>query len=278
MRGLRHLLLFTPLLIAGCASQSSQPQRVIDAMPVTRPATDFTWSHDAIIRGSREEKSIALMFTGGSWNNGLEFILDTLDERGIKGAFYFTGEFLDNEENFAAFDRMIATGHYIGPHGHGHLLYAPWEDRSQTLVTQEEFAEDLRKNIAQVEALGVPRDEIVWWVPPYEWYNEQIVEWSLAEDIRLHNFSPGTLSAADYTIPSAGNYRDSQTIYDSIIAREESDPDGLNGFLLFTHVGAHPERTDVFHARLPGLLDELSERGYRFVSVAEMLYGAPLLP
>ncbi len=276
------------LLGTGCAMiptrtpdpEALRAERVqfIESMPVTRPAEDFDWSHNAIIRGSRDEPVIALMFTGGSWGDGTMLILDELAERGIKGAFYFTGEFLANPEFRPALDRMVEEGHLVGPHGHAHLLYAPWEDRSQTLVTREEFVEDLRRNIEDVVALGIPREEVVWWVPPYEWYNEQIVEWSLEEGMRLHNYSPGTLSHADYTTADAANYRDSDTIFDSIIEFEQREEDGLNGFLLFTHVGASPARPDPFHYRMPELLDYLEEQGYRFVRVDELLEGAPLLP
>lgn len=262
-------------LISACAT----PQTAVEvAEPEMRPASDFTWSHNAIVRGPRDEPAIALIFTGGSWGGGTMHILDTLEERGILGGFYFTGEFIANPENRAALDRMIANGHSVGPHGHAHLLYAPWEDRSQTLVTQEEFAEDLRQNIEDLVELGVPREDILWWIPPYEWYNEQIVEWSLEEGMRLFNYSPGTLSHADYTEADAPNYRDSETIYRSIVDFEEREADGLNGFFLFTHVGASPRRPDKFHERLPELIDHLLDRGYYFIRVEEMMEGAPILP
>jgi peptidoglycan/xylan/chitin deacetylase (PgdA/CDA1 family) len=273
---------------AGCALSHSAPAdpdalrdarlAVIHAMPVTRPAADFTWETDAIARGPRDRKVIALMFTGGEWAQGTEFILDELAGRGIKAAFYFTGDYLNTPEFGPGLRRIIAEGHLVGPHGYAHLLYTPWDDRSRTLVTREEFVADLRRNIEQVVALGVPREQVIWWVPPYEWYNEQIVQWSLEEGMRLHNFTRGTLSSADYTTADAPNYRDSETIFRSIVEYEAREPDGMNGFLLFTHVGASPLRPDLFHTRLPALLDHLEARGYSFVRVDQLLEGAPLLP
>ena len=143
-------------------------------------------------------------------------------------------------------------------------------------MTQEEFARDLRKNIDDLVALGVPRAEITWWIPPYEWYNEQIVEWSLAEGIRLFNFTPGTLSHTDYTESDAKNYRDSDTIYRSILEYEAEQENALDGFLLLSHVGAGKGRQDKFYKHLPALLDELRNRGYEFVRVDEMLAEAPV--
>jgi peptidoglycan/xylan/chitin deacetylase (PgdA/CDA1 family) len=271
---------------AGCATSNpaqADPEAVraarlaaIHAMPITRPATDYTWEADAIARGPRDEKVIALMFTGGEWGQGTDFILDELARRGIKGAFYFTGDYLNTPEFRPGLTRMIAEGHLVGPHGHAHLLYAPWDDRSRTLVTRDEFVADLRRNIEDVVALGIPREQVIWWVAPYEWYNEQIVQWSLEEGMRLHNFTRGTLSSADYTTADAANYRDSETIFRSLVDYEAREPDGLNGFLLFTHVGASPQRPDPFHYRLPALLDHLHARGYSFVRVDELLEGAPL--
>lgn len=276
------------LLPTGCALSHAAPAdpdalrdarlAVIHAMPVTRPAADFTWETDAIARGPRDRKVIALMFTGGEWGQGTEFILDELARRGIKAAFYFTGDYLKTPAFRPGLLRMVAEGHLVGPHGHAHLLYTPWDDRSRTLVTREEFVADLRRNIEDVVALGIPREQVIWWVPPYEWYNEQIVQWSLEEGMRLHNFTRGTLSSADYTTADAPNYRDSETIFRSIVEYEAREPDGMNGFLLFTHVGASPGRPDLFHTRLPALLDHLQARGYSFVRVDQLLEGAPLLP
>lgn len=58
--------------------------------------------------------------------------------------------------------------------------------------------------------------------------------------------------------------------------KEETDPDGLSGFLLLMHLGATPERTiDRLHDYLGPLMDELGRRGYRFVRVDELLGVTP---
>jgi peptidoglycan/xylan/chitin deacetylase (PgdA/CDA1 family) len=71
------------------------------------------------------------------------------------------------------------------------------------------------------------------------------------------------------------NYRDSKTIYQSILDYEQSNPNGLNGFFLLIHIGTHPERTDKFYQYLQPLLENLIERGYHFRRIDEMLtpYG-----
>ena len=108
-------------------------------------------------------------------------------------------------------------------------------------------------------------------MPPYEWYNEEIVEWSNELGLTIINFSPGTRSTADYTTDDAKNFVSSEAIFQSILKREREDPHGLNGFLLLLHLGAGPERSDKFHARFGELLEVLSAKGYTFVRVDELL-------
>ena len=61
----------------------------------------------------------------------------------------------------------------------------------------------------------------------------------------------------------------SQTIAHDILAYEEREPDGLNGFFLLLHLGS--QRKDKMHPHIGPLLDALLERGYRFVRVDELL-------
>ncbi|MBE3088167.1 MAG: polysaccharide deacetylase family protein, partial [Chloroflexi bacterium] len=110
-----------------------------------------------------------------------------------------------------------------------------------------------------------------YWVPAYEWYNYEIVAWSTEMGLQLVNFTPGTRSNADYTGEADPTFVPSKVILDRILARERTDPDGLNGFLLLMHIGSGPGRADKMHARLGELLDALMARGYRFVRVDELL-------
>lgn len=225
----------------------------------------------AVVRGRRDRKEVALVFTGGDFGEGSEAVLDALRDAEVAGSFFFTGDYLKRPEHREAVSRAVAEGHYVGPHSDGHLLYCPWDDRDKTLVTREEFAADLRRNVEELAALGVPREAMTWWIPPFEWYNETIARWAEEEGFPLFNFTPGTLSHTDYTEETAANYRASETIYRSILDFEEKEPDGLNGFLLLTHVGAGEGRSDKFFRRLPALIRELKERGYGFQRVDALL-------
>jgi peptidoglycan/xylan/chitin deacetylase (PgdA/CDA1 family) len=227
--------------------------------------------HGGVIRGSTGDRRIALEFTGHEFAEGGAVILGELARRGAKASFFLTGDFLRTPEFAPLVKRIIADGHYLGPHSDKHLLYCDWDSRNRTLVTKEAFARDLRNNLQAIEAAGVRREDVRYWVPAYEWYNAEIAAWSASLGLTLVAFTPGTRSNADYTGEADRNFVPSQRIHESILAREREDPAGLNGFLLLLHIGAGPGRADKMHDRLGGLLDDLSARGYRFVRVDELL-------
>jgi peptidoglycan/xylan/chitin deacetylase (PgdA/CDA1 family) len=234
-------------------------------------ASEFEFREGGIVRGPKNQKKIAFEFTGDSFAEGGPVILDALAKHNGKGSFFFTGKFLRNREFKPLIERIIKEGHYIGPHSDAHLLYCPWTGEKKTLVTKELFRSDLEKNLAGIEAFGLKRTQVKFWVPPYEWYNEEIVSWSNEMGMTLINFTPGTRSAVDYTPDEAKNFVSSQVIFDSILKKEKEDPNGLNGFLLLLHVGVGPKRTDKFHTRFGELLQVLDDKGYEFVRVDKFL-------
>lgn len=123
-----------------------------------------------------------------------------------------------------------------------------------------------------MEEFGIKRSDSPYFLPPYEWYNSTIVNWTAREGLRLVNFSPGTRSTADYTWPEQGkSYRTSDEIYQSIINLEKTDPNGLNGFILLIHIGTDPRRTDKFYYKLEELLNHLKSRGYQFQRIDHLL-------
>jgi peptidoglycan/xylan/chitin deacetylase (PgdA/CDA1 family) len=227
----------------------------------------------AIIRGDSAEKKIALVFTGHDFNSGLKKISETLSREKIKASFFATGYFID--KNTAALKNLRARGHFIGAHSNEHLLYADWAKRDSLYVTREEFENDLLANYDKLARLGIKKEAAPVFLPPYEWYNDSIAAWTNGLGLTLINNTPGTLSAADYTTPSMLNYRDSDTIYQSILKKALDMPYGLNGYYLLLHTGADPERMDMFYQVLPLLIEELKELGYTFVRADEMAGFTP---
>ncbi len=263
---IRSLFVFPALLALQLSIGAAGPLRAQEQKPGR-----FVYDHGAIIRGDITKKEIALVFTGHEFADGGTFIREVLKKGETSASFFFTGDFYRNEANSPLIQALRRDGHYLGPHSDKHLLYCTWENRDELLVTKEEFSADILRNYEAIGPFGVAKDNAPYFIPPYEWYNAAIAGWAGDLGLNLFNFTPGTLSNADYTTPDMANYTSSARIYQSIIDHEKNDPHGLNGFILLVHIGTHPGRTDKFFRSLDRLLNVLRDKGYRFVRIDGLL-------
>ncbi|MBS1758971.1 MAG: glycoside hydrolase family 9 protein [Bacteroidetes bacterium] len=230
----------------------------------------YQYNHGAIIRGNSSQKNIALVFTGHEFAEGGNLIAQTLKKEKVKASFFLTGDFYRNK----AFEKIIKqlknNGNYLGMHSNKHLLYCDWNKRDSLLISKEQFENDILQNRAEQKRFKI-KNRQEFFLPPYEWYNDVVAQWAKNMDMQLVNFTPGTLSNADYTTLSDKNYRSSDEIYNSILKYEQTHPSGLNGFLLLTHIGAGDGRTDKFFTKLPELIQYLKSKGYQFKRIDELL-------
>lgn len=231
----------------------------------------FFYSHGGTIRGDSAKKNIALVFTGHEFADGGNFIVQTLQQQKIKASFFFTGDFYRNKGFRKTILALKNNDNYLGSHSDKHLLYCDWNKLDSLLVNKKEFTEDLEKGYAQLRSFNIKKENARYFLPPYEWYNDSISLWTKEDGLHLINYTPGTLSNADYTTPGMKNYRNSEEIYRSIINYEKDHPAGLNGFILLLHIGTDPKRTDKFYYKLPQLLKTLKAKGYQFQTVDELL-------
>jgi len=232
---------------------------------------NFSFNLGGIIRGDSTKKNIALVFTGDEFAEGGNFIAQTLAREKIKASFFFTGRFYRNDNFRKTIHELKKNGNYLGAHSDQHLLYCDWNKRDSLMISKEKFINDLLKNYTVMNQFGIRKNTAKYFLPPYEWYNDSISKWTNQLGFKLINYTPGTLSHADYTIPGNKNYRSSDTIYNYIIDYEKSIPAGLNGFILLMHIGAGPGRADKFYTRLPGLIKYLKQKGYHFQTVDQLL-------
>jgi peptidoglycan/xylan/chitin deacetylase (PgdA/CDA1 family) len=231
----------------------------------------FTYVEGGIIRGDRASKKMSLVFTGDEFAEGGTAIADALAKNNVKASFFLTGRFYRTRTNRQIIERLKKEGHYLGPHSDEHLLYADWNDRNKTLVTRAQFEKDLNENFGAMRPFGIDRKTVPFFMPPYEWYNREIADWTEAMGYRILNFTPGTRSNADYTTDDDKNYISSDDITKRIRDYEAKDPNGLNGFILLTHIGSGPKRTDKFHNKVDELIGWLKAKGYEPVRVDELL-------
>jgi endoglucanase len=233
--------------------------------------TAVTYDHGAITRGSTHKKQLALVFTGDEYSDGAAYIARLLQQKNSKASFFFTGRFYRNAANKKVIAQLRKQGNYLGPHSDQHLLYCNWDQRDSLLVTQQQFNHDLANNYTAMAVNGINKKDALYFLPPYEWYNDTIAAWTKQQGMQLLNYTPGTYSNADYTTPDMKNYRSSKAILDSIINYEQRSVTGLNGFILLIHIGTHPARTDKFYYQLPALLNCLRQRKYKLTTVSDLI-------
>lgn len=219
--------------------------------------------HGAIVRMDTTKKEIFLVFTGHEFADGFEVIRATLNKHNIKGAFFFTGDFYRNPSFNELIHILKQDEHYLGAHSDKHLLYCTWEKRDSLLVSRSEFRFDLENNYKEMAKYGITKEDALYYMPPYEWYNREISKWTAEMGLKLFNFTGGTSSNQDWTYPELGkSYISSDSIFNRILTYEKSH--GMNGFILLSHIGTDPRRTDKFYNSLDNLIENLQNKGYSF--------------
>lgn len=224
-----------------------------------------------IIRGDTSKHEIALVFTGDEFGDGLTTIAKTLEEQNVRGSFFLTGRFYRNKSFQKGIKKLYAQKNLMGSHSDMHLLYNDWTKRDSTLVTKDSLLNDFFRSRKSIAAAGI-KEETRYFIPPYEWWNEETATWLRNAGVRTFSFTPGTTSNADYTYPELGKaYRTSEEIINNIKRFNETQPGGLNGVVLLIHAGTDPRRKDKLYDRLGELITYLKEKKYRFRRVDELL-------
>ena len=226
------------------------------------------YDQGGIVRGDTAVKKMCLVFTSYDRIDGYNAITQALMKHGVKGNFFFTGKFIDKYPDLGR--QLVAAGHYVGSHSYGHFLYCSWSDRSRTLVSKKKFDKDIDKSFAQLSQFGLNKQNAQFFMPPFEYYNSTISAWARDKGLRLVNLTPGFLTCYDYTYPGIkdGKYRDSQSLYDSLMQYERLHT--LNGAIIMMHLGTVPQRVDKFYDRLDDIIAVLQAKGYRMVTIDDL--------
>ena len=217
-------------------------------------------SQGATIRISADRKVVHLIFSADETFEGAQPILQTLNKNRVKASFFLTGNCLREEKFKPIIRKIIRKGHYVGGHSDNHLLYAPWDNRQQSLVTSDSLIADFRQNMIELEKYGIDISKVRYFLPPYEYYNQEHVRLIESLGQTVINFTAGVRTSADYTTPNMTNYKSSQELIDQLFAFEEEK--GLNGAIILIHPGTENSRTDKLYLRLDEIIKRLKEKGY----------------
>ncbi|MNL52740.1 hypothetical protein D3C87_1759380 [compost metagenome] len=125
-------------------------------------------------------------------------------------------------------------------------------------------------NFRELEKLGFRTDN-KYFIPSYEWYNQEIVAWSEEMGYVPINYTPGLRTAADYSYPEMGKRYLSSDDIEKGLWEQNKKLNGLNGFIILIHMGTDSRRKDKFYHRLGKMLDKLKKEEYQFVDIRVLL-------
>lgn len=226
-------------------------------LSVTASSQEVTDRYGALIRSDVSEANVYLIFTGHEHFEGFEHVLGVLKKQEIQASFFLTGDFIRQQRELVK--EIAAAGHFVGAHSNRHLLYNDWTKRDSLLYPPAAVKKDIIDNLKELEKIDIYPE---FFMPPYEWYNQEVVKIAAEAGQRTINFSPGIRTNADYTSPNMANYLSSEEILKNLYHYEQEH--GLNGFHILIHPGTSPLRKDKLYLQLDSIISELKERGYYF--------------
>lgn len=234
-------------------------------------AADFT-------RGRHDEKSIALTFDGDYLDNITNEILDVLKQEHVRCTIFLTGRYIRRYSQHIR--RMLDDGHEIGNHTwtHPHLTTFEQNRKHQTRqgITKELVQQELLKT-AELYCQISGQKMKPYWRAPYGEHNLEIRTWVGEIGFRQIGWTVGRdwengMDTLDWVADTtASYYYSADEIADKILTFGEKGNNGANGAVILMHLGTL-RNGDYPHQKLPYIIKELKRKGYRFVTISEMLF------
>lgn len=230
-----HALLVAAATLLGLGLLLSvQPQWLI--------ATLSRWSPDVLWYVEADEPVVALTIDDGPDPATTPPILQLLDEYDARATFFLIGERIPGNEQLIS--QILEAGHELG----NHLT----RDERSIALTPAEFQADVAQAHAMLLRFAQPR----WLRPAGGWFNREIVSAARALGYRV---ALGSIYPYDATLPFPA-YAASHVI-------RRARP----GSIIVLHdSGGRGERT---LTALQRILPELRRRGYRLVTLSELVDG-----
>ena len=197
--------------------------------------------------GSVREPLVALTFDDGP-SRYTPQILDILDKYNIKATFFAIGKNVERHPDIAC--RIVREGHAIGNHTYSHPFWVPMETPSR-IKSEVDHAEAAIRNITGVSA-NLFR-------PPHGWRSPWMVQL-----LKKNNYTLVTWTVS----PDDWENISSDVVTKRVLAKTHS------GAIILLHDGLETKENfqkDNTIQALPTIISELKKRGYRFVTVPQLM-------
>jgi len=190
------------------------------------------------------DKRCALTFDISWGTKSLEPVLEVLRNHDLKCTFFISGTWTATNPDLVR--KIVADGHEIGSHGHKHLNYSRYS--SDLVADNIKQAHDIIRDIAGVEPRLLR--------PPNGDYNQEVVD-TAAElgytTILWHTDSHDWMNpGVDYMVKR-------------VLSR------AVPGDIILFHASDSTKETD---KALPAIITGLTDKGFKLVTVAQLL-GVP---
>ena len=234
-RRLRHLIVGTAFALA---------LSIAIGLFVISKSRTFQFFGEIIPRVETTQPTIALTFDDGPTSDHTPHILEILRQKGVRATFFMIGQ--DLEKRLEVAKRLVQEGHQPGNHSYSH--------RRMVLVTHDFVASEIERTDDLIRQTGYTGD--ILFRPPY---GKKL--FSLPRYLAANNRKTITWDIEPESDPSiAGN---PVAIASHVI--EAARP----GSIILLH-GMYKSGKPTIDA-LPTLIDGLLARGFRFVTVGELL-------
>jgi len=199
-------------------------------------------------RGETDEKVVALTFDDGPHPVYTPRVLEILETFGVKASFFLIGRQARSHPEIVL--QIKAQGHEIENHSENHLFYLPWlpaERIRQEIVSAQETIQRITGSYPS------------FFRSPLGWVSNDLV--AVCRELTLPIIN-GSVKAGDVSLP--GTEYIIQTVLDKT----------RNGAIIILHdaggVGHYRDRTQTLEA-LPIIIQNLKDRGYKFVILKELI-------
>lgn len=245
----RHASTAAAHALADTPRPGHSPRRTAAATPAPAAAVTSVLAYTQFVKeGGDRGRDIALTFDDGPGPYTPE-VLDVLERFHVHATFFVIGKMLRYFS--ASVEREIRDGDAIGDHTETHPEMA--------LLSAHEQHEQLYEQIARIELLGGPRPDL--FRPPYGSFDAT----TMHELHKLHLLMVlWSVDTNDYELPGV------QAIVSSALGGAHP------GAIILMH-DAGGDRSETV-AALPTIIRRLRGRGYRLVTVPELLRDDPPAP
>jgi peptidoglycan/xylan/chitin deacetylase (PgdA/CDA1 family) len=228
-----------------------------------------------ITRGNTSRQEIALTFDGGAGNGVTKEILDILESKKLQCTLFLTGQFIHRYPDLVK--RMIQNNHEIANHtwSHPHLTTFAENHQHLTLdgITQEKIARELSRTSDLLKKI-TGQQMVRFWRAPFGEHNLEIRRWAALQGYRHIGWTLGngeTLDTMDWVADTtASYYKTKEEILQDLLSFGENSKTGANGGIILMHLDTQ-RKEDHPYTILPAYIDSMRQRGYKFVTVKELL-------